>query len=389
MVRYTGLLLALLLVAMALAGCTQDSVERPDGPGGSDDETESEVAETAYRFADLDPTNVTITESGAAALTDYCFGFGCAAASMTGSDQYQETIDLSDSIPAGVPTYLHVHLQANGGTGLSLNAPYVYWEAMEFVDGAFILEAMVIRFDSSEPIELVMTHHFPGFQFPPQAESEWNLEVTLETLPDRAPGRGAILLPLDSGTTGLNITTVRGPNADLLVWTGDGTFVGRNSTTDGRLDYPIPQNVTDSGAVMFFVRPAATVLQINATGPDPDPGPMRVLPVEWVSTGSPESLEPTGSTSWTFEVDQIPLAIGIGVNFDDATDNANAVIRVTSPRALVLESYVNCMICIGFEHRAQSTPGDINHLPGTYTVDAEATMDTGIEVETFVIRPVR
>ncbi len=391
MARHLVFLATLLFASVAIAGCTGDSVDSGDDADGPDAETRGQEAEATHRFTDSEATNESFQESGSVSFADHCFAFGCAAADMIGDDRYDHVIDLTESIPAGVHTYVEAAFQSEGGSSMNLEAPHVIWSEQEFEEGrGLVLKAMVFRFDASESIEIVLTPQIPSFQFPvPQQETEWTLDVELETLPGHVPGGSAVLLPLDPGTTGLNITTVDGGEVELLSWTGDGVYLGRNATDDGKLRYPIPENATSSGEIIFYVKNEAGLLQFNATGPDPAAGLMRVLPIEWNPIGSPQPLETTGTTTWSFEVDEHPLAVGIVIEFDDGVDNANTVIRVSSPRSMVLEAYVSCTICIGYVYQAQSTSGNADHVAGTYTVTAESSINTSIEVETFAIMPAR
>ncbi len=392
MVQKKWLLASVLAASLFLAGCTttdavdpdsMDDEETPDGSGGEVAWSEA----TGHAFTTEPAANTSLREEGSFTLADYCLVVACLADAMLGTDQYGHTTDISEHVPEGVPTLVEAEMRFddNGIYNLTIGAPgsEIYWVDYGSEEGVLQATAMVLRSDSDSAVEIIITAAFPLPFSDPQTEFQWTLQTEISTHPQSIPAGAIVSVPVSEGTKALNFTALDG-TAEWILWDGADAQLARNETA-GTLHFMIPDDAAREDDFVLYLLPGSSPLQLNATGPGPVSGLLERLALTWAPVGDPEALESGENTTWSYDLDRVPIAAGVGIDFDEVVDNGDAQIRVSSPQGTILDAQTGCYFCTGFEFRAQSEAGDADHVLGTYTVDATTTFGVTLEVQAYSI----
>ncbi len=381
-----------LVAALLLSGCTGD--ERLDDPGVVPGDSSEEPPEEggaaggtvapAHHFAPGDPAVVTVDESGVFGLAEYCFPVSCLLGGEDGDHRVEH--DLSDDIPVGVPTTIELELtydqEVMGGMMLSIEAEdaQVFHSWSNWDSGEAEVGMVLLRDDPGTTVAAVVHASTAG----PPVETEWSLQGQIEADPIRLPSAVPVSIPFTGGTSGF-VASAQEAESEFLVWDPQDVFLGRYGTEGGTHTF------TAESKGDHVVMAVEGSLLLNATGEDPQQGRLTALPVSWEPVGDLQDLEPSGSTSWEFEVEDVPVAVGLRLIGDGLYLNTNMDVEVSSPEGILFEAELICGLCLSVTDGApvyeqwSSGPGDPAHVPGTYTVEVELEAGAVLQGQAYLI----
>lgn len=378
-----GIVLCLALGgALLLAGCGgNDEIgvgkDGAGGPGGSYDSMEQAPA---HRFSDN--TEATqIVEDGTFEGNDHCWL----------ADQYCETLnpgyirefDITDQIEPGVPTHVDLTVEydvddlalgSGYNTSIATDGVHIASQHHDIEQGHHQIQTRLVR-DETSTVKVVLK----AYGFDQASATDWTLTMELQGAIERVEHSVPVLVPMSSGTTGFNVTSQGPGEAEFILWGAGDEVVASNSTTDGHFSYTASGGHQGKDHVLL-VRPGSSSVQVNATGPEPSGQQLRALVPQWAPVGEMTQLTHGDSESWSFDLETLPLSVGLVLQSEESTLNGEVNATITNPRGTLLETVQGCTGCIGFEliddpweHREHAPYGDTLLQAGTYEVDVDFT----------------
>jgi hypothetical protein len=221
------LLVVLLLLAAGLAGCLQDDLG-PDGtPGdgtGAGHPGEGQALKSVpLSFTETGSVHRSISEQGSYSHADFCYQLVCLLNNFLGNIDHHESVDISEHVPVGVPTLVRAKfLHSNPGAMYNLSVAAedggVLWATHTIAETEREVEALVLR-AQGENVRVYVIPIVPALS--PEMQEDWTLEIDVEANTRMVPNSGAFRITVDAGTTQLNITTLDGGEATLLLFDVD------------------------------------------------------------------------------------------------------------------------------------------------------------------------
>lgn len=222
-------------------------------------------------------------------------------------------IGVQDHVPIGIPVRLEATLsyqaETTGKLGLFLHTPEAdtYEENKTRNTGdegtTIQLASQLTRFEDGGVILQVISDR-PD----PPSGLDYTLRVQIDLLVDRIPAGVVVGVPVGPNQTVLAEPAEENTPGPVLTWGPDDTYLGRTSLEDAQGPRPI---IPAGGSGEFAVAPIGPKGTIQLLSRDrPPEGSLRLFPVGTFQ-GQPHALGPEGEASWTFEVDHMPLQIGL------------------------------------------------------------------------------
>lgn len=395
---------ALLVVAVALAGCVgsgggsadpAENASNATDPGSPSPTPTGDASASRLTFAG-NGTNATVWANGSFAAQDTCNAGGCPRGTQT------KTTEITDSVPAGVPTAINLTLtwqkdavpdwsevsawiSASGGTF------YEYrWNNPE--PGRVEVDVLVVR-----PADGTVTANVFGGR--PQADADPNVPYTLRVdvaaRPGVVPAGAPVELSLAPGQT---VTAEAGGDepAAFRVYGPDDAAVAYVASDNGTASWTVPSNLTAGSYVLANTWSSDVALTSGGNGT------LRALTIDY-QVSEPSTYPATGSVQWKFDVSRDPIWVGIyvqnaWVQFVNAPSAMQGRINatVTLPGGTSSGGSIECTLCIhslpflGATFMAfgtaRASPGLVG---GTYQAELTADAAAGYEYGHIVAHYVR
>ncbi len=398
--RCRVLVLALVLAAATLAGCfgsleddaswedeDQEDATHGDEEDDKEEDKQEQINQTLLRF----PLEAAFTEQLWVNGSFEPQETGAGGGFLTGA--FQKRVDLSDLVPAEVPTRLQVSVTMDaqevpfvGPTGRadpSSNDTVWYdstWKNPE--PGRFEMSGLLKRSEDGL-VGLLLEAYLPGAEGPP--EMGFSLQASVTARPDSVPDRVPVAVQL-AGNDTINVQVKGEEHAELLVYGPDDALVGRLFFF-GQDDWTVPPG--RAGEFVLLPVLGSGDIKITKQGEAVDERhTMRALGFR-EQIGQPRDVEPFGTTSWTFEVDELPLRVYVtlaGPSGEPWMCNGVATVRLSSPEGTILDRSVECPsptnVPFLYEEAWTWEPGvgDPRLVAGTYEVSVEADLWYGHQV---------
>lgn len=382
-------MVAIVTVALfLLSGCTEvvdDPLETTKGEGKhakvGDDAAPAEGRHVLRLPTETD-RRATIWANGTFGATDPCNAGGC----LTGA--YRHEIDLGPYLASGVPVRVEALLSVPSDpirigplqVYLVQEGP-VYWYRYTSEDAGRHLDALFL---SSGSASLFVESYFPRIG---AADSPYSLSVEV-TAPNETVLAGV--------PVGVEVKAGEWVRAEaskdverILMYGPDDTLVETWSVADGAVDIAF----ATSGEHVLVAAPAGSVrYTTNGTAKE-----LRPLAVERVFA-EPRVPALEGPTEWTFELAEVPLAVGLYLQTTETHGlwfhSLDETLRLTGPEGRLFEAVYDCTICLNIipDRRVFMTAtvvGQQGVAAGGYTGEYEWSGSFGLLVGEYALVYVR
>lgn len=305
---------------------------------------------------------------------------------------FQAHIDLSDLVPEDVPVRLEASVRLDaleiplvGPTGRvdPVDNDTVWyekdWRTPEAGRGE--LKGVVKRSPEGS-VGLLLEAYVPGHEPPPDVQ--YVVEAKATAVADEVPDGVPVAFGLGGNET--VVFEARGEgDAQVLVYSPDDEIVGRVSVLDEQ-EWTSPRGMAGEYVVMA-AHGSGSLRIVQQVESGEDPGSLRALGFER-ERGEPVDVEPMDATSWTFEVDRVPLRVRlslVGPDGDAWVCFGTASVSLASPQDQVIGRAVECPspTNVPFLYEEEWTwsthVGDERVVPGTYEVVVEADQLEGFQ----------
>lgn len=387
------------LAAAALAGCVADEeavapgseTGNSGGRGGTaGPDGEGVDVAPAHRFADAQPVDLQVDETGTFGLGEYCMPVNCLIYTDTGEGPHEVVVDLGEQIPVGVPATIELRLEYDqehmGGLTLRVETGDVrifhsesHWEF-----GEQDMQIMLMREEAASQVHFVVEANTPG----PPAETTWSLTGSVVADPLWIPSGVPVLVPSENGADGFRVTTADG-EASYRLWDSDHAFLGDFETEDQMASHTFESRAGEGTILMLA--PDSPAVQINATGPDPRAGGLQSVSLAWEPVGDPHVPDQQGTVEWTFDLEDVPVSVGLGLVSDGLYLDTYAELQLSSPEEVVLQGEVVCGLCLSLTTEStlrqmwMAEPGQSALVAGTYTARVDQDLSGDHEYQGYVV----
>lgn len=398
----SAMICALVLLAALLGGCLggeedpalsdekdQDESKEDEGDKGQDEQTSWVLRPSRFALGEAFDEELRVEGSFEPQETGIGGGF------FTGD--FQARVDLSDLVPAGVPVRLDVSVQIDaeevplvGPTGrvdpLS-NGTVWYerdWRSPEAGQGE--LEGVVKRGEEGS-VGLLLEAYVPGHAEPPDVH--YVVEARARAVPDEVPDGVPVALMLEGNETVVFEAPGEG-DSEVVVFSPDDEMVGRVRVLEEQ-EWTSPKGAAGEFVVMAS-HGSGSLRIVRQVEPGQDPEGLRALGFEQ-EQGDPVDVVPMETTSWSFEVDRVPLRVQVtlvGPDGDAWACYGTANVLLSSPQEQVLDRSVECPsptnVPFLYEEAWTWTTrvGDERVVSGTYEASVEADLLEGFQVHHLV-----
>lgn len=388
------MLAALVLLLPALAGCIgsapddlaeqglPDEAADGDGGGPSDGDAAGAGGPGPLTYASNATVRETVWANGTFAAQDTTVAGGW----LTGT--WIERTEVTDQVPAGVPTTLRVNLtweadalaaQGVWELGAWIETDEVDWHVYDETrePGRFELSLVGTRAEDGT-VAVVVRGDRPHARADP--EVDYTLQVDLRADPTRLAAGMPVEADLEPGDE-LTVRARGGVAAALRIYDPALAFVA-DVRAEPEAAFTVP---ADRPAGPYLLIPAATgadatVVRANGSATVRSPDLEFELRVgEW------RTYPGRGEETWSFEIEDHPLAVGIVAR--DTDDPDDAVLGTTLggfdgtlafPDGDAVSGTWQCGFCItGGQVGVVVSPfGDVRIVPGTYrgTISSDASV---------------
>lgn len=300
-------------------------------------------------------------------------------ARMAGQDpDNRHVIDITDRVPADVPVFVALEINAEAGQGdvdIWLNAPDAAIWSSEFdapFGGFSHIEYTLVRSEGT-PISVVAQLD----ELPDRAEVPYTLSIDVRSNPGLAI-RGVPVsfqagpdhvLELSSLDEGGEVEVLLFDPADAFLarvqGTGTTTFALDDEATSGRYVLMVPEGI----------RPVWLELAGPAGAPIQDPD-LHLLEQD-ITFGPPQSTGSGGSATWSFDADRVPLQAGVLIQTSGASKDLDAAL--TGPAGELLSAMIEGGPWLQNGFVFLTDMGDVGLQPGTYEATVSFDVDAGEE----------
>lgn len=373
----------------------------PAGSGGSQAGTGAGAADgTAYAFPGQAASEVRWM-NGSFAPHEACLPASCVAGFATGDPAHRHPLDVSDALPAGVPTRIEAELTfertAFGSFYLSLQTDdgVEVIRSRSSVDTSAqqgSLQALVVK-DEGGTVEVVVEYSTADADDAADYELRAAVEADPAVVPEGAPvafehpGGGADVRFVSTGVDG---DGSGGSQVRVMLWDPDDAFLGHVSL-DGSDGWAVPL-AGPAGTYVAYPASAAGGVRVSVPADEGDGSASAELRVLGTTTTLAEGRDapPTGEVQWSFTLDRVPLGVGLWVGGDGAVGYwmVEPAGEVVSPEGTVL-SFESNSIRGGTGHSAWWTLGSSAMVVGEYQATFSTTASGGMQVGEVVVDYVR
>ena len=387
-------LLPALVILLVLSACVDRTPAPADTSAAPTDSVSGpdEPTTTPLTYPVAAPVTHTVWANDSFPVNENCSMTGCAAG------MGRKTTVITEFLPAAVPVKLHVELDyGTSATSTIYGAPlflllyagdatlynFTYDRPQA---GRDIFDWTLLK--GGDPVTIEIMYSSPH---PTGPEVAYTLLIDIRADPLSTPGAVPVELSLAAGDEFVVETPAGSPAPSLLLFDAAGRVVGSFPSATNRSLVRVP-DAAGAGPVVVLLDADVDDARIltNATT-----SALRPLGLEYV-IGTPRSTTSASVIEWDFQVDGMPLFVGLYARpTTPLWAEANLMeVQVASPLGVVVEGLFGCQGCITNDDRVQFLGSEMGHpnlVPGTYhaRVDSTRAGTTGLDVGDFSVYFVR